>query len=123
MVANFTAYGPLLIELVLQQASFQPRYEETLTENFSQRIGEGSQNGTDERTITTGQAFVEFDAIAEDTTLRAGHFRHKRQSAEQAIRQSGNIEIMWTELKSLKENLGIKVKPSKIFFKDDKVTK
>ena len=123
MVANCTAYGPLLIELVLHQASFQPRYKETLKENFSQRIGEGSQNGTDDRTITTGQAFVGFDAIAEDTNLRAGHFRHKRQSAEQAIQQSDNIDIMWTELKSLKENLGIKEKPSKRFFKDDRVTK
>ena len=117
LTANCTLYGPLLIELLYHQSSFQPRYRELLSTFFAYPINvKSTEEGCD-------RIYVGWDAIAEDTNLKCGQFRHKRQSLEQAIMQSEIVDIMSEELECIEKNLNLKVLPNKRYMKDDRNTK
>ena len=72
MISNCTQYGPLLVELLFHQFSFQERYLDLMREGFF----------THKRRNTDKSAFVGNDAVIEDVNLLAGQFHHKRQTLE-----------------------------------------
>jgi len=101
MISNCTQYGPLLIELLFHQLSFQKRYINLMKDGFF----------TFNLRDNAHSAFVGNDAVIEDVNLLAGQFRHKRQTLDQAIQQSNCIQIL-----SLKPSLQISAsneKPNK----------
>ena len=98
MISNCTQYGPLLIELLFRQFTFQERFLELMMDGyFTFQLRDSSKS-----------AFVGYDATIEDVNLLAGQFRHKRQTLEQAIEQSLCIDILQKQLKQLYENIGLK---------------
>ena len=93
VVSNCTAYDPLLTELIYHQATFQPKYKDLIRRYFSYPISESKSE----------TVYVGWDAIAEDTNLKCGRFRHKRQSLEQSTIQSQIVETMNEELTSMEK--------------------
>ena len=79
MTSNCTQYGPLLIELLYHSEQQQGRYKDLLKRGyFSHRLGmEQRQTETESRHNSTrkqykiGEAYVGWDALAEDTNLKA----------------------------------------------------
>ena len=113
MISSCTQYGPLLIQLLFHQFSFQERYLDLLKDGyFTFKLRDSNTS-----------AFVGNDAVIEDVNLLAGQFRHKRQTLEQAINQSNSIDILQKQQKTLDENLQIKVTDCEQIFKDDRETK
>ena len=88
VTSNCTSYGPLLIDLIYHQATFQPRYKDLMRRYFSYPLNESKSD----------IVYVGWDAIAEDTNLKCGQFRHKRQSLEQSTIQSQIVDTMNQEL-------------------------
>jgi len=83
MISNCTQYGPLLIELLFHQESFQERYIDLMRAgHFTNKLRDYEHS-----------AHVGNDAQIEDVNLLAGQFRHKRQSLDEAIIQSNSIDI------------------------------
>jgi len=101
MISNCTQYGPLLIELLFHQLSFQKRYISILKDGFF------TFNLRDD----IKSSFVGYDAVIEDVNLLAGQFRHKRQSLDQAIQQSNCIQILL--LKLFQQIFELNVKPNR----------
>ena len=80
MISNCTQYGPLIVELLFHQFSFQERYLDLMKNGyFTFKL----------RGVDTS-AFVGNDNV----NLLAGQFRHKWQTLEQAIEPSNSIEIL-----------------------------
>jgi len=101
MISNCTQYGPLLIELLFHQLSFQKRYISILKDGFF----------TFNLRNDIKSAFVGNDAVIEDVNLLAGQFRHKRQTLDQAIQQSNCIQILL--LKLFHQIFELNAKPNK----------
>ena len=97
MISNCTQYGPLLVELLFHQFSFQERYLDLMREGFF----------THKLRNTDKSAFVGNDAVIEDVNLLAGQFRHKRQTLEQAIDQSNSIDVLQKQRQLFDKNLNI----------------
>ena len=113
MISNCTQYGPLVVELLFHQFSFQERYLDLMRDGyFTFKL----------RGVDT-LAFVGNDAVIEDVNLLAGQFRHKRQTLEQAIEQSNSIDILQKQQESFDKNLNIEVSSFDQVFKDDRETK
>ena len=113
MISNCTQYGPLLIELLFHQFSFQERYLDLMREGFF----------TYKLRNTDKSAFVGNDAVIEDVNLLAGQFRHKRQTLEQAIDQSNSIDVLQKQQQLFDKNLNIQTSEYDQIFKDDRETK
>ena len=113
VVSNCISYGPLLIELVYHQATFQPKYKDLIRHYFSYPVNDSKSS----------KVYVGWDAVAEDTNLKCGQFRHKRQSIEQSITQSQVVDTMDKEIGSIEQNLGIKNSVCSRTMKDDRETK
>ena len=113
MISNCTQYGPLLIELLLHQFSFQERYLDLMREGFF----------TYKLRNTDKSAFVGNDAVIEDVNLLAGQFLHKRQTPEQAIGQSNSIDVLQKQQQLFGKNLNIQTSEYDQIFKDDRETK
>ena len=113
MISNCTQYGPLLVELLFHQFSFQERYLDLMREGFF----------THKLRNTDKSAFVGNDAVIEDVNLLAGQFRHKRQTLEQAIDQSNSIDVLQKQQQLFDKNLNIQASECDQIFKDDRETK
>ena len=113
MISNCTQYGPLVVELLFHQFSFQQRYLDLMKDGyFTFKL----------RDVDTS-AFVGNEAVIEDVNLLAGQFRHKRQTLEQAIDQSNSIDILQKQQESFNKNLNIEASSFEHVFKDDRETK
>ena len=109
MIIDCTQYGPLIVELLFHQFSFQERYLDLMKDGyFTFKLW-----GVDT------SAFVGNDAMIEDVNLLAGQFRHKRQTLEQAINQSNSIDILQKQQESFDKNLNIEASSFEQYFKDD----
>ena len=113
MISNCTQYGPLVVELLLHQFSFQERYLDLTKDSyFTFKLW-----GVDT------PALVGNDVVIEDGNLLAGQFHHKRQTLEHAIEQSNSIDILQKQQESFDKNLNIEVSSFDQVFKDDRETK
>ena len=113
MIGNCTKYGPLLVQLLFHQFTFQQRYIELLKNgHFTFKLRDNDSS-----------AFLGNDAVIEDVNLLAGQFRHKRQTLGQAIDQCNCIDLLQREQKIFDKNLDIKMKAYEHTFKDDLETK
>ena len=84
MISNCTQYGPLVVELLFHQFSFQERHLGLMKVGyFTFKL----------RGVDTS-AFVGNGAVIEDVNLLAGQFGHKRQTFEHAIDQSNSINTL-----------------------------
>ena len=109
MIIGCTQYGPLIVELLFHQFSFQERYLDLMKDGcFTFKLW-----GVDT------SAVVGNDAVIEDVNLLAGQFRHKRQTLEQAINQSNSIDILQKQQESFDKNLNIEASSFEQYFKDD----
>ena len=100
MISSCTQYGPLLIQLLFHQFSFQEQYLDLLKNGyFTFKLRDSNTS-----------AFAGNDAVIEDVNLLAGQFRHKRQTLEQAIDQNNSIDILQKQQQIFDENLQIKVR-------------
>ena len=97
IISNCTQYGPLVVELLFHQFSFQERYLDLMKVSYF----------TFKLQSVDTSAFVGNDAVIEDVNLLAGEFRHKRQTLEQAIAQSKSIDILQKQQQSFDKNLNI----------------
>ena len=113
MISNCTQYGPLVVELLFHQFSFQERYLDLMRDGYFTFKFRGVDT----------LAFVGNDAVIEDVNLLAGQFRHKRQTLEQAIEQSNSIDILQKQKESFNKNLNIEASSFGHVFKDDCKTK
>ena len=113
MISNCTQYGPLVVELLFHQFSFQQRYLDLMKDGyFTFKL----------RNVDTS-AFVGNDAVIQDVNLLAGQFHHKRQTLEQAIDQSNSIDILQKQQELFNKNLNIEASSFEQVFKDDRETK
>ena len=113
MISNCTQYGPLVVELLFHQFSFQERYLDLMRDGyFTFKL-----RGVD------ALAFVGNDAVIEDVNLLAGQFRHKPQTLEEAIEQSNSIDILQKQQESFDKNLNIEASSFDQVIKDDRETK
>ena len=110
VTSNCTSYGPLLIDLIYHQATFQPRYKDLMRRYFSYPLNESKSD----------IVYVGWDAIAEDTNLKCGQFRHKRQSLGQSAIQSQIVDTMNQELSNMEKNLSFKESSNNRSIKDDR---
>ena len=109
MIIGCTQYGPLIVELLFHQFSFQERYLDLMKDgHFTFKLW-----GVDT------SAFVGNDAVIEDVNLLAGQFRHKQQTLEQAINQSNSIDTLQKQQESFDKNLNIEASSFEQYFKDD----
>ena len=97
MISNCTQYGPLLVELLFHQFSFQERYLDLTREGFF----------THKLRNTDKSTFVGNDAVIEEVNLLAGQFRHKRQTLEQVIDQSNAIDVLQKQQQLFDKNVNI----------------
>ena len=112
MISNCTQYGPLVVELLFHQFSFQERYLDLMRDGyFTFKL----------RGVDTS-AFVGNVAVIEDVNLLAGQFRHKRQTLAQAIEQSNSIDMLQKQQESFDKNLNIEASSLDQVFKDDRET-
>ena len=96
MISNCSQYGPLLIELLSHQFSFQERYLDLIREGFF----------TYKLRNTDKLAFVGNDAVLE-VNLLAGQFCHKRETLEQVIDQSNSIDVLQKQQQLFDKNLNV----------------
>jgi len=78
VTSNCTHYGPLLIQLLFHQFSFQERYQDLLNKGYFTYKLRDNKNS----------AYVGYDTTIEDVNLLAGQLRHKRQSVDQVWEDS-----------------------------------
>ena len=112
MISNCTQYGPLVVELLFHQFSFQERSLDLVKDGYFTFILRGVDTST----------FVGNDAEIEDVNLLAGQSSHKRQTLEQAIEKSNSIDILQKQQESFDKNLNIKASSFDQVFKDDRET-
>ena len=99
MISSCTQYGPLLIQLLFHQFSFQERHLDLIKDGyFTFKLRDSNTS-----------AFVGNDVVIENVNLLVGQFRHKHQTLEQAIDQSNSIDIVQKQQQIFDENLQIKV--------------
>ena len=84
IISNCTQYGPLVVELLFHQFSFQERHLGLMKVGYFTFKLRGADTS----------AFVGNDAVIEDINLLAGQFGHKRQTFEQTIDQSNSINTL-----------------------------
>ena len=112
VVSNCSCYGPLLIELLVEDNKMQLRYRDILKRGyFSFRLRN-----------TSDSEFVGWDAVAEDINLQCGHFRHSRQTVEQAIILSDMVQEVSKNVRDIYSSLGMKEPSGNHIMKDDRAT-